>query len=65
MVTLKAVKEGRMLTVEEHFMMKDMHRKGVSISEIARRTGRDRKTVRKAVRTELSGGPRPRRPKRK
>jgi hypothetical protein len=31
MVTLKAVKEGRMLTVEEHFMMKDMHRKGVGI----------------------------------
>lgn len=54
-----------MLTVEEQFMMKDMHRRGVSISEIARRTGRDRKTVRKAVSTELGGGAKPRRTKRK
>ena len=36
-----------MLRVEEHFTMKDMYRKGVSISEIARQTGHDRKTVRR------------------
>ncbi len=38
-----------MLEVEERFMIRDLHRKGVSISEIARQTGRDRKTIRKAV----------------
>ena len=36
-----------MLAVEDRFMIKDLYRKGVSISEIARRTGHDRKTVRK------------------
>jgi transposase len=35
-----------MLTVEERFMVKQMHREGLSISEIARRTGHDRKTIR-------------------
>ncbi|MCC6975615.1 MAG: helix-turn-helix domain-containing protein, partial [Anaerolineae bacterium] len=30
-------------------MIRDMHRKGVSISEIARQTGRDRKTIRKII----------------
>ena len=35
-----------MLTLEESFMIKVLYRKGVSISEIARRTGRDRKTIR-------------------
>jgi len=35
-----------MLKVEERFMIKDLHRKGVTISEIARITGHDRKTVR-------------------
>ncbi|GHO82566.1 ATP-binding protein [Dictyobacter formicarum] len=38
-----------MLALEERFMIREMYRKGVSISEIARRTGRDRKTVRQAV----------------
>ncbi len=28
-----------MLDVEERFMIKDWHRKGMSISEMARRTG--------------------------
>ncbi len=42
-----------MLAVETRFMIKDMHRQGLSISEIARQTGRDRKTVRKAVQGEL------------
>lgn len=35
-----------MVPVEERFMIHDLYRKGVSISEIARRTGHDRKTVR-------------------
>ena len=38
-----------MLALEERFMIREMYRKGVSISEIARRTGRDRKTIRQAV----------------
>ena len=38
-----------MLAVEERFMIKDLHRKGISISDIARQTGHDRKTVRKAL----------------
>lgn len=38
-----------MLTLEERFMLREMYRKGVSISEMARRTGRDRKTVRQIV----------------
>ena len=38
-----------MLRVEERFMIKDLHEKGTSISEIARRTGCDRKTVRKVL----------------
>lgn len=38
-----------MLALEERLMIREMYRKGVSISEIARRTGRDRKTIRQAV----------------
>jgi transposase len=38
-----------MLSVENRFMIKDLHRKGLSISEIARRTGNDRKTIRKIL----------------
>ncbi|MBI5958147.1 MAG: hypothetical protein HY866_05405 [Chloroflexi bacterium] len=34
-------------------MIKEMYRKGISISEIARQTGRDRKTIRKAIQGEL------------
>jgi transposase len=34
-------------------MIKEMYRKGISISEIARQTGHDRKTVRKAINGEL------------
>jgi transposase len=37
------------LEVEERFMIKDLHRQGISISDIARQTGHDRKTVRKAL----------------
>lgn len=52
-----------MLDLEERFMIRDLHRKGVSISEIARRTGRDRKTIRKIIRGEVA--PKPLRRKRK
>ena len=38
--------------------MLDMYRKGVSISEIARQTGRDRKTIRKAVKGSLQAAKR-------
>ena len=38
-----------MLALEERYMIRDLYRKGVSISEIARRTGRDRKTIRQTV----------------
>lgn len=45
-------------------MMRDLHAQGLSISEIARRTGHDRKTVRKYINLgkEPSYRPRPRRP---
>lgn len=36
-----------MLQLEEWMNVKDLHKQGLSISEIARRTGRDWKTVRK------------------
>lgn len=38
-----------MLALEERFMIRELYRKGVGISEIARRTGRDRKTIRQVV----------------
>jgi transposase len=49
-----------MLNVEERFMIKDLHRKGVSISDIARLTGRDRKTVRRLLEVPLVPPPTPR-----
>jgi len=42
-----------MLEVEDRFMIKDLHRKGVSISDIARQTGYDRKTVRRVLEEPL------------
>ena len=42
-----------MLSIEEKLGMMDLYRKGVSISEIARQTGRDRKTIRKAMKSSL------------
>jgi transposase len=42
-----------MLRVEERFMIKDLRAKGTSISEIARRMGCDRKTVRQALTAPL------------
>ena len=52
-----------MLCVEDRFMIKDLFRAGVSISEIARRTGHDRKTVRQALQAPLLLGLRPRPPR--
>lgn len=42
-----------MIEVEERFMIKDLYRRGVTISEIARQTGHDRKTIRTIVNTPL------------
>jgi transposase len=52
-----------MLDIEERFMIKALYRKGVSISDIARQTGRDRKTIRKLVTAPLLSAPKPRQPK--
>jgi transposase len=46
-----------MLTVEERFMIKQMHREGLSVSEIARRTGHDRKTIRARLAEPLVTAP--------
>jgi transposase len=43
------IEELTVVSIEEKLGMMDLYRKGVSISEIARQTGRDRKTIRKAV----------------
>jgi len=43
------IQEPTVISIEEKFEMMDLYRQGVSISEIARQTGRDRKTIRKAV----------------
>lgn len=43
-----------MLKVEIRFMIKDLYRRGVSISEIARATGCDRKTIRAIVNGPVS-----------
>jgi len=52
-----------MLSVEKRFMIKDLHRKGLSISAIARITGQDRKTIRKVLKQPLTPPPAPRQPK--
>jgi transposase len=44
-----------MVNLEDRFMIRDMYRKGISISAIARETGRDRKTIRKIIQVGLSG----------
>ncbi len=44
-----------MVNLEDRFMIRDMYRKGMSISAIARETGRDRKTIRKIIQAGLSG----------
>lgn len=52
-----------MLNVEERFMIKDLQRRGVSISEIARLTGHDRKTIRQVLKEPVTPVPRPRQKK--
>lgn len=52
-----------MLTVEDRFMIKDLYRQGISISEIARRTGHDRKTIRAILQMPLMAKPAARQPK--
>jgi transposase len=42
-----------MLIVEERFMIKDWYRRGLSISDIARLTGHDRKTIRNILNEPL------------
>ena len=49
-----------MLNVENRFMLRDLYRQGVSISELARRTGHDRKTIRNITRLLFSRNPLPR-----
>jgi len=41
-----------MLRVDEWITIRELDRKGVSVSEIARQTGRDRKTIRKVLTSE-------------
>lgn len=52
-----------MLSVEERFVIKHMYDAGMSISEIARRTGHDRKTVRAVVHAPLVPAAPPRPPR--
>lgn len=54
-----------MLEVEERFMIRELHRKGITISEISRQTGRDRKTIRKAIQEPLVSEPKKRKAKAK
>jgi transposase len=52
-----------MLIVEERFMIKEWYRKGLSISDIARLTGHDRKTIRDILNEPLLPLRRPRPPR--
>jgi transposase len=52
-----------MLTVEEHVVIKELYRRGISISEIARCTGRDRKTIRQRLAAPLLAERAPRAPR--
>jgi transposase len=49
-----------MLKVEDRFMIKDLYRRGMSISEIARTTGHDRKTIRSIVNSPVNPPPKKR-----
>ena len=42
-----------MLTRREFHMLRDLFDEGLSISEIARQTGHDRKTIRKYINSEM------------
>lgn len=52
-----------MLEVEERFMIKDLFRRGLTISEIARQTGHDRKTIRAILNEPLTAAAKPRQKK--
>ena len=55
-----------MVNLEDRFMIRDMYRKGMSISAIARETERDRKTIRKIIQAGQTGaGDQPARRRRK
>jgi transposase len=54
-----------MLKVEDRFMIKDMDRRGMAISEIARITGHDRKTIRAIMNGPVSLPPQKRKPRAK
>jgi transposase len=54
-----------MLKVEDRFMIKELHRRGLAISEIARITGHDRKTIRAIVKGPVSPPPLKRKPRAK
>lgn len=49
-----------MLNVEERYMIKELYQQGVTISDIARQTGHDRKTIRTALQTPLLAVRKPR-----
>ena len=58
-------KAGIVIQIGELFVIHEMHQQGLSISEIAKRTGKDRKTVRKYIQRGLAQpayGPRQPRP---
>jgi transposase len=57
MVNPTAERRITVLNVEERFMIKDLYRKGVSICDIARLTGHDRKTVRKMLQETVVPSP--------
>jgi transposase len=52
-----------MLNVESRFMIRNMYRNGVTISDIARRTGHDRKTVRATLKGSADPPPKKRKAK--
>ena len=54
-----------MLDMEERFVIRHLYRKRVSISEIARRTGHNRKTIRKVINEPLQPEQTPRRQKKR
>jgi transposase len=54
-----------MLKVEDRFVIKELHRTGMAISEIARITSHDRKTIRAILKGPLSPPPQKRKPRAK
>ncbi len=58
--------EGSVVKLEELMMILELHRQGLNVSEIARHTGMDRKTVRKYIKAGVQlprYGPRAPRPR--